>query len=73
MCKLYQSLWGVEGSAQVSDLYEQREMLVKTEQVLTPISPKEIWIKIKQIDSSSAAGPDDITIGDLRRGVEVAS
>ena len=72
VCRLYESLWGVEGPVQVSDLYEQREMRVKTDEVLTPISTKEIWIKIKQIDNSSAAGPDGITKGDLRRGVEVA-
>lgn len=68
---LYGRLWGVSGPAVPP--FERSEDSVPVRSVLTPITPTEIERKIKDIASSSAAGPDGLVKSDLRaKGISKA-
>lgn len=67
---LYRDLWGIAGPQQRK--YADSDGCTPIENIFTPITPKEIEVKLTKIPNSSAAGPDGIRKADLRKkGVSV--
>lgn len=67
---LYQALWGTTGPRQLRSA--QQGEYVPAENILTPITPKEIEAKLTKVPNSTAAGPDGISKMDLKKkGISV--
>lgn len=63
---LYNELWGREGPQNLQEEYRKEEEEISIDRILTPITAREVRIKLTNIDSTSAAGPDGLKRNDVK-------